>query len=550
MSKKRKRKWGSWESFGDIFDEGGQGRLYLVKNISEGSDEIYVLKELKNPKRKKRFEREITAIANIEPHPNIIQLIDAGIYHDENKPCYVMPRADCSLDRYLSEICKDINLSSETFKLICAGVEHLHKAGIVHRDLKPENILMFSGTPKISDFGICLVANENRLTSTSEAVGPRFYMAPELEDGKNLDVSPSADVYSLGKILYFIFSKGKIFSREKYNQPKFNLSKIFNDPRYEIFSKFFRRSISTHIFERYKNASELLLGFKETIEEFFDHPRTKIYAKLGSYETIVKKGYELSSSLQKLNNEEWGELISFYRSQELTPPVEVFELAAEHLSEKHIDNLIFLLLENESHLDAKNLKRIAGIILLQNDPEKILFFMRHDYIERFLLLALDNESSKITEAVARISFLTLRQHEQVILRLSKHFLDLSPEAKRNFVLSSYQTEYEGKLELFDSILEIDDLDDISFEAVIAGICSTNDRSVLKRIAVIGDKLEEGDRLGAFIRGIILGSGDKAREFIKKYEWKNSIVRKVGNAMSINDGDVNGEDLERFILDQH
>lgn len=140
-----------------------------------------------------------------------------------------MPRADCSLDMYLPEICKDINLSSETFKLICAGVEHLHKAGIVHRDLKPENILMFSGTPKISDFGICLVANENRLTSTSEAVGPRFYMAPELEDGKNLDVSPSADVYSLGKILYFIFSKGKIFSREKYNQPKFNWVRLFCD---------------------------------------------------------------------------------------------------------------------------------------------------------------------------------------------------------------------------------------------------------------------------------------------------------------------------------
>lgn len=549
MRKKRKRKWGSWEAVGDIFAEGGQGRLYLVKNLFEGSDEIYVLKELKNPKRKKRFEREITAIANIEPHPNVIQLIDAGIYRDENKPCYVMPRADCSLDMYLSEICKDINLSFEIFKLICAGVEHLHRADIVHRDLKPENILIFSGTPKISDFGICLVANENRLTPTSEAVGPRFYMAPEIEDGKKLDVSPSADVYSLGKILYFILSKGKIFSREKYNQPKFNLSKIFNDPRYEIFSKFFRRSISTHIFERYNNVPELLLGFKETVEEFFDHPRTKIYSKLGSYETIVNKGYE-SSSLQKLNNEEWRELISFYRSRELTPPIEVFELAAEHLSEKHIDNLIFLLLENESHIDAENLKRIAGIILLQNDPEKILFFMRQDYIEHFLLLALDNDSPKIIEAVARISFFTLRQHEQVILRLSKHFLDLSSKAKRNFVLSSYHTEYEGKLELFDSILENDHLDDISFEAVIAGICSTNDRSALKRIAVIGDKLEKGDRLGAFIRGIILGSGDEAREFIKKYEWKNSIVRKVGNAMSINDGDVNGKDLERFILNQH
>lgn len=535
MGKKRKRKWGSWESVGGIFAEGGQGRLYLVKNLSDVSEEIYVLKELKNPKRKKRFEREIAAIANIGPHPNVIQLVDIGIYRDENKPCYVMPRADCSLDIYLPEISKNINLSFEVFKLICAGVEHLHRADIVHRDLKPENILIFSGTPKISDFGICLVANENRLTSTSEAVGPRFYMAPELEDGKNLDVSPSSDVYSLGKILYFILSKGKIFSREKYNQPKFNLSKIFNDPRYEIFSKFFGRSISAYIFERYKNASELLLGFNESIEKFMNHPRTRIYSKLGSYENIKKNAYE-SALLQKLNNEEWRELASFYRSQELTPPIDFFEFAAKHLTEKDIGDLIFLLLENESHLTVKNLIKLSGIIVLQNDPEKIQLFMRHDYVERFLLLSLDNNSSKITDAVARISFLTLRQHQKVILRLSKHFIDLSPKSKRNFVLSSYQTEFDGKLELFNSILENDDLDDISFEAVVAGLCSTNDYSALERLAAIGDNLEKEDRLGAFGRGIILGSRGEAIEFFKNYKWKNRVIEILCDVMGKNGSD--------------
>ncbi len=62
MSKKQKRKWGNWESAGGIFDEGGQDRLYLVKNTADDSETIHVLKELKNPKRRKRFEREITAI--------------------------------------------------------------------------------------------------------------------------------------------------------------------------------------------------------------------------------------------------------------------------------------------------------------------------------------------------------------------------------------------------------------------------------------------------------------------------------------------------------
>jgi len=434
---------------------------------------------------------------------------------------------------YLPEISTNTNLSFEVFQLICAGVEHLHRADIVHRDLKPENILIFSGTPKISDFGICLVANENRLTSTSEAVGPRFYMAPELEDGKNLDVSPSSDVYSLGKILYFILSKGKIFSREKYNQPKFNLSKIFNDPRYDIFSKFFGRSISTIIYERYKDASELLLGFNESVEKYKNHPRTRIYSKLDSFKKT--KTYE-PALLKKLDNEEWRELVSFYRSQDLTPPIEFFELAAEHLEEKHIGDLIFLLLENESHLNGKSTMKLAGDIVLKNDPEKIHLFMRNDYTERFLILALDNNSSKINDTVARISFLILRQHQPVILMLSKHFWDLSLKSQRNFLLSSYQTEFEGKLELFNSILENEDLDAISFESVVAGLCTTNDHSTLERLAAIGDDLEKDDRLGAFGRGIILGSRDEAIEFFKNYKWKNRVIEILCDAMGKNDSD--------------
>jgi len=537
MSKKRSRKWDNWESIGDLFAEGGQGRLYLVKNTSEDSDEIYVLKELKNPKRIKRFEREIKAITNIKPHPNLIQLIDYGIYRDENRPCYVMPRADCSLDMYLPELNKDVNLSFETFELICAGAEHLHKAGIVHRDLKPENILMFSGKPKISDFGLCLVVDDTRFTSTPEAVGPRLYMAPELEDGKNLDVDPSADIYSLGKILYYILSGGIIFSREKYSQSKYSLSKLFNDPRYEIFSKVFRRSISIDKTYRYKNASELRQGFKEVVDEFFNHPRTKVFMKLGSFQTIVKEKYD-SSSLRKLNQEEWKELVNCYRSWKLMPPIEFFELAAEKLSEKDIDDLVFLLLDNENNLGTENLIRISGIIMLKNNPEEMHFLVCHDYVERFLLFALENDLFDIFDAVARISLSTLRQHDQVISRLSKYFSKLTPEGKKNFLVASYQTEYGGKLELMNMLLDNNQLDDISFEAVIAGICSMNDKPTLKRIAAIGDKLENDDRLGAFVRGIVLGSPGETFDFLKNYGWKNPVIKILCSLMDKNDDDNN------------
>lgn len=504
MSKKLRKKWDNWESVGGIFAEGGQGRSYLVKNRSDGSGEIYVLKELKNPKRIKRFEREIKAITNIEPHPNIIQLIDAGIY-DEKRPCYVMPRADYSLDAYLDELSKDINLSFDTFDRICAGAEYLHKNKIVHRDLKPENILIFSGIPKISDLGLCLIIDDTRFTPTSEAVGPRYYMAPELEDGKNLDVDPSADIYSLGKLLYYMLSLGKIFSREKYSQTKYSLPTIFNDTRYEIFTKVFRQSISAYEIDRYKNASELRQGFKEAVDGFFNHPRTKIFIKLGSVEAIARNEYDLSL-LKNLNKDEYKELVNFYRSSKVLPPIEFFELAAEHLSGKNIDNLIFLLLDNEKYLNAAHLIKICGIILLKNNPKKILFFMRHDYIERFLLLALGNDLPNIFDAVACINIFILRHQAQIIAILSNSFSKLTPESKKNFLFASYPTEYEGKLELINSLLDDNDLDDTLFEYVIAGGCSMNDQTALESIAIIGDKLEKEERIEAFGRGIKIMNG--------------------------------------------
>jgi serine/threonine protein kinase len=62
----------------------------------------------------------------------------------------------------------------------------------------------------------------SRLTLTEEAVGPRQFMAPELEDGRIHRVSPESDVYSLGKLLYWLIA-GQVFSREKHREPRWDL---------------------------------------------------------------------------------------------------------------------------------------------------------------------------------------------------------------------------------------------------------------------------------------------------------------------------------------
>jgi hypothetical protein len=69
----------------------------------------------------------------------------------------------------------------------------LHAHGLVHRDIKPSNIIVVEGQPKLADIGLVTPAKNARTL-----VGTEGFMPPE---GPG---TLSADVYSLGKVLYEI----------------------------------------------------------------------------------------------------------------------------------------------------------------------------------------------------------------------------------------------------------------------------------------------------------------------------------------------------------
>ena len=95
---------------------------------------------------------------------------------------------------------------------ISAAVAAAHEAGIIHRDLKPANIFIVQraevpAVVKVLDFGIAKLAAEAfeeedhlTLTQVGAMIGTPRYMSPEQCDGAEL--TPAADVYSLGVILY------------------------------------------------------------------------------------------------------------------------------------------------------------------------------------------------------------------------------------------------------------------------------------------------------------------------------------------------------------
>lgn len=86
---------------------------------------------------------------------------------------------------------------------VAEALQFLHETGIVHYDLKPGNIMLCTdGSIRLLDFGLAqpVATRWFRLHGTYPAMGTSEYIAPEQLRGKH--GQPSADIYSLGAVLY------------------------------------------------------------------------------------------------------------------------------------------------------------------------------------------------------------------------------------------------------------------------------------------------------------------------------------------------------------
>lgn len=88
---------------------------------------------------------------------------------------------------------------------IALGLQEAHEKGIIHRDLKPANIMINrKGEPVIMDFGLARRENSGdaQISQSGQIMGTPAYMSPEQARGDGKSVGPTADIYSLGIILY------------------------------------------------------------------------------------------------------------------------------------------------------------------------------------------------------------------------------------------------------------------------------------------------------------------------------------------------------------
>jgi serine/threonine protein kinase len=150
-----------------------------------------------------RFRREARAIASLD-HPNILPIYEIS-QSEDGLPFFSMKFAEKgSLRENATSLRDQPRKCVQLMAKVARAVEYAHSRGVLHRDIKPGNILLNGrGEPLVSDFGLAkLLDGNNDLTRSLTTFGTAGFIAPEQASDGAVGLTPAADVYSLGAVLF------------------------------------------------------------------------------------------------------------------------------------------------------------------------------------------------------------------------------------------------------------------------------------------------------------------------------------------------------------
>ena len=202
---------------GEVVGRGGMSSVFRAVDEALGRD-VAVKVFRPGAADRARQDAELGVLATLDHHA-LVGLLDAGFVDgDGGRQRYlVMPLVTGQdleerltggpiASRHIAEIGYDM----------AEALEYIHERGIVHRDIKPSNILLVAygeGTARararLTDFGIALADEAERLTAEGVTTGTAAYLSPEQARGG--EIGPATDVYALGLVLLQCFTRRREF---------------------------------------------------------------------------------------------------------------------------------------------------------------------------------------------------------------------------------------------------------------------------------------------------------------------------------------------------
>ncbi|HEV7768193.1 MAG TPA: serine/threonine-protein kinase, partial [Thermoanaerobaculia bacterium] len=215
---------------------GGMGEVFVAYDAElEREVAIKVIRDAveETSDRARRFLQEAKASSALS-HPNVAHVYEIG-RHEGHRFIVMELVTGETLRQRLRRGPLSLDEALALGVQIAAGLGAAHAAGIIHRDIKPENVMIRpDGYVKVLDFGLAKLGelrgpDAATLINTRPGaiMGTLGYMSPEQISGS--DVTPSADVFSLGIVLYEMVTGHRPF--EGTSATEITVAILTNDPR-------------------------------------------------------------------------------------------------------------------------------------------------------------------------------------------------------------------------------------------------------------------------------------------------------------------------------
>jgi hypothetical protein len=193
-----------------LLGRGGMGEVYRADDLKLGQP--VALKFLPETLATDgaalaRFHREVRTARQVS-HRNVCRVYDIGEINGQHflSMEFIKGEELASLLRRIGRLPAD--KAVEIARQLCAGLAAAHDNNVLHRDLKPANVMIDAdGNVRITDFGLAGLAEE--IHRDEVRAGTPAYMAPEQLSGE--EVSVRSDIYSLGLVLYEVFTGKRAF---------------------------------------------------------------------------------------------------------------------------------------------------------------------------------------------------------------------------------------------------------------------------------------------------------------------------------------------------
>ncbi|MBI5481327.1 MAG: protein kinase [Deltaproteobacteria bacterium] len=214
-----------------LIGRGGMGRVYLAEHVKLGRKvALKLLKPEYAAKRDsvRRFFQEARAVNTIR-HRNIVDITDFVELPDSRTFIIMELLAGSNLGELVRrEGPLPLHRSLGILLQVCDALEAAHREGIVHRDLKPDNVFILNtegerDAVKLLDFGVAKLLYSSSSdgdislqTMEGSVVGTPAYMSPEQAGGSAVD--HRSDIYSLGAIMYELFTGQRVFEARSFGE--------------------------------------------------------------------------------------------------------------------------------------------------------------------------------------------------------------------------------------------------------------------------------------------------------------------------------------------